>query len=85
MIGGREKTGQMERENKRGGSREVDQYMDSYGDHITTGCPGTIAYYRLLTFASRWDRAVHVSVCVRVCVSGGYVLAPALMCTSACL
>lgn len=71
MIGGREETGQMEREteNKRGGSRGVDQYMDSYGDNITIGCPGKIAYYRLLTFASSWDRAV--CVCVyqwRVCV-----------------
>lgn len=66
MIGGREETGQMERENKRLGSREVDQYMDSYGDNITIGCPGKIAYYRLLTFASSWDRAVRVSVCVCV-------------------
>lgn len=75
MIGGREETGQMERENKGGGSREVDQYMDSYGDNITIGCPGKIAYHRLVTFASSWDRAVRVSVCACacVCVGGGCV------------
>lgn len=73
MIGEKEETEQMERENKRGGSREVDQYMDSYGDNITIGCPGKIAYYRLHTFASSWDQAV------RVCGGGGCVLAPAYM------
>lgn len=28
----------------------MDQYMDSYGDNITIGCLGKIAYYRLLIF-----------------------------------
>lgn len=35
-----EGVGQMERELKRRGRREVDQYMDSYGDNITIGCLG---------------------------------------------
>ena len=28
----------------------MDQYMDSYGDNITIGCLGRIAYYRIQTF-----------------------------------
>lgn len=28
----------------------MDQYMDSYGDNITIGCLGKIAYYRLKSF-----------------------------------
>lgn len=32
--------------------REVDQYMDSYGDKITVGCLGKIAAFKLHTFAS---------------------------------
>ncbi len=45
-----EGVGQMERELKRRGRREVDQYMDSYGDNITIGCLGKIVYYVLLIF-----------------------------------
>lgn len=53
MRGGRER-GRW-REDKRGGSREEDQYMDSYGDSVTIGCRGKIAHYRLLDFFSLWE------------------------------
>jgi len=43
---GREGGGQMERELK----RKADQYMDSYGDNVTIGCLGEIAYILLIFF-----------------------------------
>lgn len=47
----------------------MDQYMDSYGDNITIGCLGKIAYYRLLTFfifSSCGNGCVYVCVCEEV-------------------
>ena len=75
MIGGMEKMGQMERKNKRGGSKKVDQYIDGYGDTVTIGCPRKIAYYTLI-FAAWWDRAMCACVCVCVLVAGVCWLQP---------
>ena len=51
----------------------MDQYMDSYGDNITIGCLGGIAYYRLRIFlfspcGNEVKMCVFVCVCVCVCV-----------------
>lgn len=44
----------------------MDQYMDSYGDNITIGCLGKIAYYRLLTFLFFLLVGMGVCMCVYV-------------------
>lgn len=70
----------------------MDQYMDSYGDNITIGCLGRIAYYRLRIFlfspcGNEVKMCVYVCVCACVCVRGGgrCVFAQALMCMCTCL
>lgn len=48
----------------------MDQYMDSYGDNITIGCLGKIAYYRLLISFPCGNEAKMGGVCLCVCVKG---------------
>lgn len=43
----------------------MDQYMDSYGDKITIGCLGKIAYYRLLISFPCGNEAKMGGVCAR--------------------